>query len=134
MLDKFTGVAKELGVSQENAQRLMDLAAENSSTVIEQQRAAWDKMRDGWVNEIKSDKDFGGGKFNETIERAKRTLKSYDTEGELGKFLEETGFGDHPGVIRVLARIDKAMSEDRTVDGKPGKPDTRSAAQVIYGN
>ena len=134
LLGKFNEVAKGLNLPQENAQKLMDLAAEHGTAVVAEQKAQWDTIRDGWVTEIKADKDFGGDKFNETIERAKRALKTNDPENTMKDFLETTGFGDFPPLIRMLANMDKRYGEDKTVDGGPAKPDNRTAAQRIYGS
>ena len=133
LLGKFNEVAKGLNLPQENAQKLMDLAAEHGSAILAEQKAQWDTVRDGWVSEIKADKVFGGDKFNETIERAKRALKTNDPENTMKDFLETTGFGDFPPLIRMLANMDKRYGEDKTVDGGPAKPDNRTAAQRIYG-
>ena len=131
VLNKFTDLAKGLSLSQEDAQKLIDIASENVSGVVKAQSEAWTKTRDQWVTEIKADKDFGGSKFDETVERAQRTLKAYGSE-KLLSFLDSTGYGDNPDIIRMLARIDKAVSEDKTVNGSPNSSN-KSAADILYG-
>jgi len=132
-LGKFQTVAKELNLSQENAQKLVDIATEQTQSLVKKQQDQWLEVRKNWVNEIKNDQEFGGEKFTETIERAKRTLKEYGSE-EFLSALEQTGFGDNPEMVKLLARLDKAMSEDTLVDGAPTRgANQRSAAQVIYG-
>lgn len=133
ILGKFTGVAKELKLDQDNAQKLVDIAAEHARMIIDAQAEALMRERENWVESIKTDKDFGGAKFNETIERAQRALKTFGSN-ELLSLLDSSGLGDNPEVIKLLAKIDKAVGEDRTVDGVSGNNRTGlTAAQLIYG-
>lgn len=130
-LGKFTSLAKDLNIPQAKAQELMDLASGQAAGVAEAQKEAWDKTRDGWVSELKADVDFGGEKFNNTIDHAKRVLKEHGSP-ELISFLDDTGYGDNPHLIRMLAKIDMATSEDKFIEGQPRKSDSRTAAEVIY--
>lgn len=129
ILDEFTNEVKNLKVSKEAGQKFLDIAVKN----FKNQQAQHIKTRESWVNEIKTDKDFGGDKFNETITRAQRVL----SDPEIGspqfvQLLESTGLGDHPEVIKILARIDKKYGEDRAVTGKPSGTTYKSAAELFY--
>jgi len=130
-LGDFTTLARELGLTQEKAQKLVDMASnlvtDNSKSNLE----AWDKVRENWVKDIKEDSDFGGDKFKETIERAKRTLTKFGSE-DFKNFLDVTGYGDNPHLIRLLAKIDKATAEDSFVEGTPSGELPKTAAQKIY--
>jgi hypothetical protein len=132
VLGSFKTIAKEAGLKGEHAQKLADLAAKNMEGVLKAQQDQWAKQREAWANEIKADKDFGGQKFNETVERAKRALGKFGEAG-LVEFLDQTGYGDNPALIRLLARVDRALGEDKVLDGAPPEKDTRSAAEVLYG-
>lgn len=136
MLDEFSNVAKELNLSQENAQKLVDFGPKLLQKAQERQTQQWLEIREGWVKDLKADKEFGGEKFNETVERAKRALNTFGDEGLTKLLLPPekggTGFGDNDAIIKFLARVDKATSEDAIVDGgEPGK-DNRGAADVLY--
>lgn len=131
MNGKFETVAKDLNLSQENAQKLIDLASENVQQILKAQSDKLIEIRDGWVTELKADKEYGGEKFDETVERAKRTLKDFGEES-LVAMLESWGLGDHPGLIRMLAKIDKKFGEQKAVGGEPAKDAPKSAAQTIY--
>lgn len=133
MLDKFTGMAKDLNLPQTKAQELMDMASEHAKLLAGQQQEQWAEIREGWVKDLKEDKEFGGDKFNETCDRARRVLKKYGSE-KLADFLESTGYGDNSELIRTFARIDKATGEDKVVDGGPSGESNMSLAEKIYGN
>lgn len=131
IMEKFTELAKGLDLTQEDAQKVMDLAVENMANAQKIQEQAWLKQRDDWVKDIKADKDFGGEKFNETMERAKRSVANFFGDDVL-KFLDATGYGDHPGLLKGLAKIDMAVGEDKFVDGRPSEQ-MKSVADRIFG-
>ena len=131
ILTKFTGVAKELNLSQAKAQKVVELAAEHAKALIESQSSAYQKVREGWVNEIKTDKEFGGQKFSETLERAGRALKRFSNDG-FKRYLGESGMGDNPELIKMLAKIDRATSEDRSVDNQTVGGSEMSVEDVMY--
>lgn len=129
----FSTLAKELNLSQANAQRLVDLAVKNGENDDKLRQEAWAKQRETWVKEIKADPEIGGQKLNETVQYAKRALKEFGNL-KLMEYLDNSGLGDHPELVRVFAKIGQKMSDDKVVDGKPsGTADNRSAAEVIYG-
>jgi hypothetical protein len=132
MVEKFTGIAKELNLSQDKAQKLIDLSVEQAKQIVDSQESQMKVVRETWRNEIKNDADFGGTKFNDTITQASRVVNKYGSP-EFKKFLVLTGYGDNPEVIKTFAKIGKVLSEDRAVDGKAGSGSEKSAAQVIYG-
>ena len=132
-LGRFTTLAKGLNLPQEGAQQLIDAATEYQQDILKQQQEHWwENVVPEWEKEIKSDKDFGGDKFVETLEGGKRVLAKYGTP-ELKTFLKNTGYGSNPEVIKMLAKIDRATREDNLVDGQPtGTKEGKSAAQTLY--
>jgi hypothetical protein len=131
---KFQDLAKTMNISQDNAQKLIDLAIANSAQAEKAQADSWAKTREGWVKEINEDPEIGGAKLQESTELARRALKEFANDKLIG-FLNSTGFGDHPELVRVFVKIGQKMGEDKAVDGKPsGTSDGKSAAEVLYGN
>lgn len=130
VLGKFTGVAKELNLTQEQAQKLIDISAENAKALMDKQREVWRETREKWVASIKTDKEFGGSKYAETLAYAKRTIREFGTT-ELKTFLTDTGYGDNPDLIKFLAKAGKALSDDRLVEGKAPSL-TKSPAEKMY--
>lgn len=108
VLAQFSEVAKEVNLSQEDAQKVLDkfgpVLAEKQTRMIAEARTAW-------VDAAKSDKEFGGDKLDENLSVAKKALESFGSP-ELNTLLKESGLGDHPEVIRLLFRAGKAISED----------------------
>lgn len=132
MIEKFVTLAKELNIPQEKAQALVDLSIASAADNAKKQSDEWMSVRENWTKEIKEDKEFGGQNFDNTLEHAKRTLRNYGSD-VLQKFIEDTGYGDNPDFIRMLAKIDKAMGEDKIVEGKEWTPN-KAPHEILYGD
>ena len=79
-------------------------------------------------------KEFGGDKFDTTVKGAQLALRKFDADGKMVELLETSGFGDHPGVIKFLARIHAAMGEDKVFDDRDRtKSDNRPLEERLYG-
>lgn len=118
IVDEFKPVFKKLGLSQEKAQALINLYHEKIMPKnLERATAQWDAIRDGWGEQAKTDKEFGGEKFEENFSFAKKAMDHFATP-ELRSAMNEYGFGNHPEVIRLMVRIGKQMSEDQTLPGQ----------------
>lgn len=128
-LEKIASFAKERGLSQDQAQALLD---RDNQLAVEQQ-ANWDNTQKQWVNEVQADKELGGERYAQNIENAKRALDQFASPN-LRKQLNETGLGNHPELVRVFARIGKAMADDTII--VPGRQagEQKSAAEVLYGS
>ena len=121
---------KEAGYSQEQAQKAIDLHIKG----MQEQQEIFLQERKNWVNEIKADKEFGGDKFDTTVKGAQLALRKFDADGKMVELLETSGFGDHPGVIKFLARIHAAMGEDKVFDDRDrAKTDSRPLHERLYG-
>ena len=115
---EFVGLAKELNIAPKDAQRLADLS------VKLQQKQAEDFVNTqvGWVDSIKTDKEFGGEAMQENLGVARKALDAFGTP-ELKSLLDQTGFGNHPEIVKAFWRIGKQMSEDsKIVTGRQSAP------------
>ncbi|SNR73743.1 hypothetical protein SAMN05192560_0777 [Methylobacillus rhizosphaerae] len=130
VISAFSEVAKELNLSQDNAQKVLDKMA----PVIQQQQVQQlSQARAAWVETVKADKEIGGDKLNENLAIAQRGIKHVGSP-ELTTLLNESGLGDHPEVIRTFVRIGKLFSEDGFVAGKPAAHSQKSTAEILYDN
>lgn len=69
------------------------------------------EKRDLWAKQATRDKEYGGRKFNKSIELARRVVQKYCSD-DCKALLDETGLGNHPEIIRMFYRIGKAMTGD----------------------
>lgn len=128
----YSEVAKELNLSQEAAQKILDKV----SPVVQQQQLAQVKaIRDKWAEDSKADKEFGGDKLPETLSMTTALVSRFGTQA-YRDFLNVTGVGDHPEVVRFHYQMAKAIFPDNFVGGHQqgqGDPKTFSdQASVLY--
>ena len=127
VIGAFSEVAKELNLPQEHAQKVLDKMA---PVIAQRQSEQLTAANAQWVESVKTDKEFGGDALNENLAVAKKAFDEF-TSPELRTLLNQTGLGNHPEIIRVFYRAGKALSEDRFVAGKGGKPD-RAEPRNLY--
>lgn len=133
VMGKLEGIAKELNLSQEAAQKFADLGPELLQKWNKTQIEAIQKTHSEWLEATKADKEFGGEKIDANIAVAKKALDTFGTPA-LAKLLNDTGLGNHPEVIRAFYRAGKAISEDRHVSGGNAPAGRKDAASVLYPN
>lgn len=139
MLTEFSSVAKELGLTQAQAQKLVDLQAKsatgeaaNRTAQLEQALA---KQSETWVSELKNDPGLGGAKYDQTISTAVKAVSTFFGD-DFRQLLNESGLGNNPALVRGLYKIGMAISEDKMVI--PGSDssitDDKSTAEVMFGD
>lgn len=116
LLGVYSEAAKELGVSQEVAQKLVDkMAPAMAARNIE----ALTTAREAWKQETLADPELGGEKFGENLAMAEKGLAFVETP-KLRALLKDSGLGNHPEVIRAFHKVGLAISEDgKLVQGAP---------------
>jgi hypothetical protein len=127
----FSEVAKELNLTQEAAQKVLD---KMGPVIAGRHVEALTQAKAQWVEGAKSDKEFGGDKLGENLAVAKKALDTFGTP-ELRTLLNESGLGNHPEIIRAFFRAGKAISEDKFVPAGTGSPKgVKAAADALYPN
>lgn len=136
VLGKFSEVAKNLNLTNEQAQSFLD----TMGPVLEAKMSAQLKsVRDSWAESSTADKEFGGVKLSENMSVAKKALDAFGTDS-LRALLNESGLGNHPEIIRFMYRTGRAISQDTMVNGtasssRPRGPMTfGDAATMLYAN
>lgn len=134
-LDSFTPLARDLGLTQAQAQQLVDFYVHRLNALESSQMEQVAQVRKGWVEGIKADDEIGGLAMGEKVALAVKALDRFGTQ-KLRKTLEESGLGDHPEMVRVFYRIGKSMAEDEIQGGAGAQPaaDQRTAAEILYPN
>lgn len=122
------GVAKELNLTQEQAQKLADREVKARQTAEGKLQTQVADTHKAWRTAATADKEYGGEKLAENLGVAKKALDAFGCP-ELRQMLEASGLGNHPEAIRFFVRVGKAVSEDKLVAGRPsgGAGDQRDA-------
>ena len=132
----FGEVAKDLNLPQEAAQKVLDKVA---PVIQARQAKAIEEAKAGWANDSQADKEFGGENFDSNLTVAKSALDTFGNDA-LKSLLAETGFGNHPEIIRFMYRAGQAISEDSYVGNSEGAKgnsipkDFNGIANALYSN
>jgi len=111
-LAEYHTFAKENNLTQEQAQRGVDMVAQMKQAEMQQ----WVEQQKSWVEDAKADAEYGNDKFDESISVAVKARDSFGTS-EFNEMLDSSGLGNHPEMIRFLHRVGKAISENSVIVG-----------------
>ena len=142
LIGEFSPLAKEAGLSQEMAQKFVDLQVKamqevtDPAFIAESVLAAQDDIvqaqKEQWKTDLKGDKDIGGSNLQDTMVHANQALTQFG-DADLRASLKESGWSSNPNFIRLLSKIGKAISED-SFGTKPSGGDNQevTAADALY--
>ena len=131
-LDEIAEFSKKHGLSNEAAQEILKGQETLLNEFTEGLRQRHEAQVDAWEEEVRNDPQLGGDNLAKNLERGKRAIEAFGSEAFI-EGLKETGYGNHPEVIRTFAKIGELVDNDELVlPGKSGV--TKSAADVLYGN
>jgi hypothetical protein len=125
-------LAKDLSLTQEQAQKVAEFNLKHTKAGAEKQQATLTGFREQWVAAAKVDKEFGGDKLAANLAVAKHGFTEFASP-ELRTMLDETGFGDHPEVVRMFFKIGQKLSGDTFVPNGGG-PVNKDPAKVLFPN
>lgn len=133
VIKAYSEVAKELNLTQDAAQKVLDKVA---PVISRQQQAGIEAVRKGWRESTAADKEFGGDRLEANLAIAKKAIDKFGTP-ELRALLDNTDLGSHPEVVRLMYRVGKAISEDSKVvaggsGGARGAQDHEQWAKDYY--
>lgn len=118
LIDEATPIFKELGLTNDQANALLPLAPKlmekAQEATMQSLIEAGAQQRQTWLEAFKADPDIGGAKMEETTHLAAKGLDAIGfVEGHpFRKALTESGFGNHPDMIRMARRLGELVSED----------------------
>jgi hypothetical protein len=152
VIEEASPIFKELNLTQEQSQKLVDLYAKHSIKSAEDLHKGtqefWEKTRADWRSELKRDDTVGklldaNGNFGpqsklvQTVNQALDGLQDPKLVSGFKDAMEFTGAGDNPHFVKVLYALAKQVTEGREyVRGEPARPNggPRSAAAAMYPN
>lgn len=85
-------------------------------------RRQWREQVEQWRRDVAADPEMGGDRLAGTVARAQLALERFDTDGSIGRLLEESGYGNHPAVIRFFNRMADGLMEDSLPQSRPDLP------------
>lgn len=119
----FQGVAKKLNLLQDKAQLVIDKL---TPVMRARAAAATAQVKADLLSAAKADKEFGGEKLEASVATAKLAIDAYFAPS-FKKFLDDTGLGNQPEIIRGLLKIAQPLKQDGHVEGSTKLGDTHDA-------
>jgi uncharacterized sporulation protein YeaH/YhbH (DUF444 family) len=121
---EFGALAKELNLTQENAQKLVDYQVKFQQAQNARLDAVVKKQSDDWAAEtLKSYK-------KEDLADARRGFKS--APKDVQTMLAACGFDNHKSFVEFFMKVGKSLKEDKFETGKGKGGSGKSTANVIY--
>lgn len=103
---EFRPFAKELGLSQKGAQKLVDFKAKLDQRQLE----IWHGHLQELKTQAQAHPEIGGAKYAEAVGLGRQVIAKFGTPG-LRKVMNDYGVGAHPEMIAFMARIGRAVGE-----------------------
>ena len=138
---EFKGLAKELDLTQEQAQKLLDFGGEKLRARIEAPYKLWAKTQADWQAEVKADPEIGGTKLEQSIKDAALVfvpgesnpfVKSAAEAQALRDALNMTGAGNNPAMVKFFVKIGALLKEPGPLSGGPVKDSQESLLAKMY--
>ena len=152
LTERTAAIARTRGLTNEQAQGLLDFGVSEAAArekaaldAYETSHApggeAWTKTVDGWKEQTLADESLGKtpAERQATVERGHQVVLKFaesnpkDADALKG-FLNDSGLGNHPTVVRLFAWLGKAASEGSVVHptADAGQTQTKSLADIFY--
>jgi antitoxin component of RelBE/YafQ-DinJ toxin-antitoxin module len=150
LLETATPIFKELGLTNDQAQKLVDIQVARELALAKGPADAYAATRADWQSKVKADPELQAAVSGDKtgidavkldIGRAISTLPA-DLQASFREAMDVTGAGDHPAFVKAMYKFAQAIGEGRPVKGAGPSPagqvapGTRppSAAQAMYPN
>lgn len=112
LLNSAAPVFKELGLSSENASKLVPLVTEVQTRFQQTQLDQFSALTKSWAKEAQADQDMGGQNWKETSRLAGVALQAGGAAAsnhEVRQLLDQSGLGNHPAMIRFFRDIGRVV-------------------------
>lgn len=99
---------------------------------------AWDKQKVTWKEEFLADPEIGGNRFQTTVDSALTFIRTHggtaEQQQEFRNLMETSGLGNHPTMIRILAKAGATMSEGAPLVATKPVSAPKSKVTTMYGS
>lgn len=117
-LDSFAKACKDAKLSKSQAEALLNWHKSFAGDVSKLQAQQQEQQIKAWQSEILQDSEFGGQQWKATVADSRKALAAFDADGSLRKLLRDAHVDYHPAVVRCIARVGRAMGEDKFISSK----------------
>lgn len=146
---KFTDLLSDLEVNgkadhallQEFGQKAVDMYTTEVKTAVENLQKlyndTWTRTKLDWKESFLKDPEIGGNRFQTSVDSANSFIRMHggteDQQAEFRNLMNTTGIGNHPAMIRLLAKAGTAMSEGTPLAASKPVAPPKSKTSTLYG-
>ena len=123
IVERIATSAKERGLTNEEAQSEAKLAEDTVKAFKDSGEKGIEVANEGWLEELKADKEFGGDNYTKTVELSARVVEKFGGK-ELTEALTKANFVNFPPLVRAFAKIGNGMADDVSINPKAGSTDS----------
>lgn len=137
-IELATPVFRELGLSNEQANKLMPVAGQFAQGLLDRHQRQFlgqvQAERKAWLDSARNDPEIGGQQWATTIGTAAKALDAlgFGKGSAFRTLLDESGLGNHPEMIRAFQRVGKAIGEDGFERSSGIHHSKRDRAETLY--
>ncbi len=127
-MSDFKAFARDQDLTQEQAQKVLEYAGPKFKAMLDAPLRAWSDLQTQWQDQVKSDPEIGGTKFEQSVKEANNvflpgeTNPFVKTQGQAQKLrqaLNATGAGNNPEIVRLFVKMGRYLAEPAHLTGKP---------------
>ena len=131
ILAEVSPVFRELNLTNEQADKLMPLAGKLVERITSASEDEFSELKSDWAKQTKADAQIGGANWPETERLVGRALDAAGAPrgSEFREYLDETGLGNHPEMLRIFRYFGTLVGRSRSPDNGP-----RDRSAILYGS
>lgn len=129
--EAFGPIAKEAGLTQAQVNAIAKFDVERMAKLPDMLREQADAQMQEGLKQMAS--EMGKEKYDAALRLANQTLKTF-ADDQVGRWLEESGMGNSPVLVRLLAKIGERLTEDSPNGGGQGGGTERTPENIMYPN
>lgn len=118
---EFKSIAKELDLTQEQAQKLVDYQVKLAGDAQKEQEKFvtefYEDRDQQWLAELKNDKEVGGEKFTENTAKVQKAFNVLDPDGDLRKDMVQFQLDKWPNMYKAMFRMANLVGDDVLAGG-----------------
>jgi hypothetical protein len=123
----------ENSTTQQSLQEVEQALSAERERIIQENTAAWQAQVAQWRTEAETDPELGGAALPATVARAQMALQHFDSEDHfVGNLLQESGYGNHPQVLRFFSRLASSLMEDSLSTGDAAQRSSLPLEERLY--
>jgi hypothetical protein len=126
LLGALSPAMKEAGITGKQANTLAAAFAAQKKAEFEN----FGKMVTDWAKTAQADPEIGGANWDTSVSHAQKVINQFGSPA-LKDYLNQTGAGNHPEVIRLMAKVGAVISEDNPTATSQGKV-ARDTVATLY--